>query len=219
MTLSVNLTNVSKTFSKRTIIENISFSFQRGCYCLIGPNGIGKTTLLDILAGVQIQDSGNVNIIDSANQNNTSLEYKKRLCYIPGKASFYPSATGREFLNFVMSTKDINKDQLNYIYNIIQDFKIDTQLDTKFGEMSLGTQKKMFLTTMLMGLNQLIILDEPTNGLDNQSNAILCGLLKRLSNHGIIIIATHDQNLITSLNTKTIKLHQSPIKSLILSEN
>lgn len=220
MPITLNLKNVSKSFSGKPVIENTSFSFQKGCYCFTGPNGIGKTTILDLFAGVQMQDQGNVTLINGICSENTSLEYKKNLCYVPAKSTFFPSATGLEFLNFIISIKGHANDnnQVHSVTKLIQQFKIERYLDTRFSEMSLGTQKKFFLTTLVMGNNQLIILDEPTNGLDMESNIVLTSLLNNIKSDAIIIMASHDQCIVSGLTPNIIKLHTSPVQNLIISE-
>lgn len=219
MSVSLTLNNVSKLFPRRSIIENTTFSFHEGCYCLMGPNGIGKTTILDILAGVQLQDLGDIKLFNGFTLTNTTLEYKKKLCYVPSNSSFFPTATGMEFLNFIMSIKgDDNDQQIHCIEDLVQQFKIDQYLNTKFGEMSLGTQKKFFLVTLIIGRNQLNILDEPTNGLDKESIAVLTTLLDRLRSNTIVIMSTHDQNLISSLKPNIIKLEEAPIRGLAINE-
>jgi ABC-2 type transport system ATP-binding protein len=207
MSISLKMKNISKSFINKPIFENVSFNFDRGCYSVVGKNGVGKTILLEMLAGVLQQDTGSIYLNDVG--LSTSIQYKKKLAYIPSKSFFFPSATGSEFLNFILSIKDINSEKAK-MNSLISEFKLTEHLNTKFDKMSLGTQKKLFLTTLAIGDNSVIILDEPTNGLDTGSNEILYEFLSSIKNKAIIILATHDPILLKKLSPTIIELHKCP---------
>jgi len=214
MSISFTIHEIYKSFANRRIIQNLSYTFSTGCYCVQGANGIGKTTLLNVFAGVEKQDSGTIYLKNVNVVNNTSLVFKKNLCYVPGKSSFFPATTGFDFLNFIRSIKDPNNQHSLQLNEIISEFKLEEYLITRFNEMSLGTQKKLFLTTMTIGANPLIILDEPTNGLDVYSNEVLVNLINHYKKTAIIIIVTHDNQFISNIEPISLVLQSSPIDSL-----
>jgi ABC-2 type transport system ATP-binding protein len=203
--------SVSKFFGNKTIYENISYSFKNGCYAIIGPNGTGKTVLIEMLAGVVMQDAGLIYLTNVG--NNQSQGYKKNLVYVPSNPSFFPGVTGNDFLNFIVSVKKWDKNH-SYVKDLIDSFKLKSHLHSKFSDMSLGTQKKLFLTTLAIGNSKLIILDEPTNALDEQSTRLLHAIIKKESADKIVIIATHDENLLSDLDPTIINLQSNPIKEL-----
>ncbi len=205
MDLRLEMENVSKTFD-RPLYHNVSFHFETGVYAIVGSNGVGKTALLEMLAGISRQDSGS--IILNGFGSNQSIEYKKQLAYVPAKTSFFPSATGKNFLDFMISIKNNRTDDLS---RILERFSLISHLNKKFSEMSLGTQKKLFLSTIAMGFPKIIILDEPTNGLDTNSISVLCDLLIRIASNSIVIFSTHDEILIKNLQPHKITLNHAPI--------
>src|SRR5471030_3125508 len=95
----LELTKISKFFDNKFVYLDTSFCFVKGCYAVVGPNGVGKTVLLEMLAGVLLQDAGSIFL--SGSGKNTSLAYKRKLTYIPSESAFFPMATGMEFLEFV----------------------------------------------------------------------------------------------------------------------
>ncbi len=208
MTTILAMKNISKAFSTKPIYINTSFDFKKGCYAIVGPNGAGKTILLEMLAGVLQQDNGS--IIFSDTDLNTSIEYKQKLVYVPCKSLFFPIATGEEFLSFILSVKNTDNMSCEKLNGLIEDFKLTPHLHSKFKDMSLGTQKKLFLSTLAIGNNSLIILDEPTNGLDKESSELLCEWLIELSKNSIVILTTHDQLLLKAISPTIIKLQSSP---------
>lgn len=210
MTYLLEVKNASKAFGKKKIYHNISYSFEIGNYAIIGANGSGKTVLIEMLSGVSLQDSGEIYLHGIG--NNQSLPYKQNLTYIPARPLFFPDATGNDFLSFISSIKRSKKPN-NYIDSLIDGFKLAAHLDTKFKDMSLGTQKKIFLTTIAFGNSQLIIMDEPTNGLDDISNKLLQEIIKKMSLEKIIITASHDINLLNAINPTTINITTHPVSS------
>ncbi len=211
MSCLLEIKNASKAFEKKRIYHNISYSFEMGSYAIVGANGMGKTVLIEMLAGVSLQDVGEIYLRGIG--NNHSLHYKQNLTYIPGRPSFFPDATGNDFLSFISSIKRGKKSN-DYIDSLIDGFKLTPHLGTKFKDMSLGTQKKIFLTTIAMGDSQLIIMDEPTNALDDASSKLLQEIIQKMSLEKIIITASHDNVLLNAINPTIINLTTRPVTSL-----
>lgn len=199
----LEIKNLSKSFGEHTLYHNVSYSFEVGCHAIVGPNGTGKTVLIEMLAGCLNQDAGQIYLHGIGYSQ--SHAYKQNLTYIPGKPSFFPDVTGSEFLNFISYIKKGKK--INHSVNMfIENFKLGPHLDTKFKNMSLGTQKKLFLTTLAMNDCPLIIMDEPTNALDDYSVNFLLEIINKMSSKKIIIIATHDNGLLNSLHPKIMPI-------------
>jgi ABC-2 type transport system ATP-binding protein len=211
MTCSLEIKNASKSFGEKMIYHNISYLFEIGSYAIIGANGTGKTVLIEMLAGVSLQDAGEIYLRGIGNSQ--SQHYKQKLTYIPGRPSFFPDATGNDLLSFISSVKKSKKSNY-YIDSLIDGFKLTPHLDTKFKDMSLGTQKKLFLTTIALGDSQLIIMDEPTNALDDTSSELLQEIIKKMSLDKIIITASHDNILLNAINPTIINITTRPVTSL-----
>ena len=209
MPISLSVKNVSKSFATKSVFADVNIEFRQECYALVGSNGVGKTVLLEILAGVLPADSGTVHLNERDACN--SINYKKKMVYVPSKCSFFPSATGEEFLQFVLSVKGGDVGDLS---KMISRFKLTGYMRTKFSDMSLGTQRKLFLSTLSIGANSVVILDEPTNGLDKDSCRYFYEVLARLAEKAIVIIATHDARLLEALSPTVIELNEGMMACL-----
>lgn len=209
MSHSLILRNITKKFEFKTIYQDVSFSFQNGCYAIVGANGAGKSVLLEMLAGIIAPDSGSITLEGIGNA--ASYLYKRELTYIPSAPSFFPATTGEEFLSFISSIKTRNKNDCDFTLNkLVEGFSLLPQLKVRFDQMSLGTQKKLFLSTLGMGDSKINILDEPSNALDDFSNQLLVDLIIEKSKNSIVIIASHDMQLISKINPIVISLNSLP---------
>lgn len=204
----LEISQLVKRFKDKSIYSNLSFTFQPGCYALVGQNGVGKTVLLEIIANILPFNSGVISLFNVG--IHSSIEYKRQLVYIPEKADFFPFATGRQFLDFIASVNRVRPFDQHY-NELISAFKLTKHLAMKFSDMSLGTQKKLFLSTLAIGEKSLFILDEPTNGLDIEACTVIADFLSQTAKEAIVILATHDQTLLKALNPNIIYFATTPI--------
>lgn len=137
--MSLRFHRVSKAFGRSRVLQGASHSFAPGLYALHGPNGIGKSTLLAILAGILDPDEGEVHI-DGHSLQSDPVAAKARLSYVPDECPLYPFMTGRELLQFIAGAKcTVIGPEVEIL---VDRFRLRPYLDTRFGHMSLGTQKK-----------------------------------------------------------------------------
>ncbi len=170
--------------------------------CIIGANGSGKTTLLSMLAGVMPPDVGDVlvqgrSLID---QHHSAVQL---ISYVPDNCPIYAFITGREWLAF---TKSIRAFAPNIERALLSGFGLEPYLDCRFGAMSLGTAKKFLLTSALMCSTPVLILDEPTNGLDKNSFEVLCSHLDQRKTGGLVVLSCLDQAQQSQLGARPVAL-------------
>ncbi|EQD63011.1 ABC transporter ATP-binding protein, partial [mine drainage metagenome] len=174
-----------KEFGAAKALDGIDLEIADGqVFGILGPNGSGKTTLLKIIAGVIKPTSGNVNVkgfdIESGRE-----QIKKIVGYVPETPTLYESLTPREFLNFVASIREINKDKFKErAENFCKAFSIEDNLDEPIGSLSFGTKQKVAVIGAMLHDPDVLVLDEAMNGLDPKSSKILKTLLKDLSARG-----------------------------------
>lgn len=169
------------------IFSNLSYNFGQNNYHLIGKNGAGKSTLLRLIVGMDVIDSGTI-IING--QNNTDT---KQIYYVPDDLEIYPFLTGDEFLSWIAKARFSTPNELN---KVIEQLELKIHLNTSIADMSFGTKKKFLLASALIGNPDFIILDEPLNGLDKNSQQVLLSILKEKAfNTGIIFSTHHDANI------------------------
>lgn len=186
---------LEKSFGARSVIRNANGRFGTGVYALQGPNGIGKSTLLALLAGALRPDAGEVRI-DGLSLRTEPLTARRRLSYAPDESPIYPFIRGREFLEFVARAKGavLNHD----LERIVAGFELTPHLETRFKAMSLGTQKKFLLSAAWIGHPCVLLLDEPANGLDAQARQFLAGLFRRGAPRLTILFSAHDADFVAA---------------------
>lgn len=192
-----------KTFGAKQILVNLSIQLGAMTIAVVGSNGAGKSTLLSILSGAEHPDSGSV-LINSEDLLLHPVAAKKQLAYVPDKATVYPFMTGEEYLKFIhLAKKESNTTQSKFL---IKCFGLEQHLKQRFSNMSLGTQRKFMLSAAFIGNPKVIIMDEPSNGLDQSSRNILIELLLKGNESRLTIFSTHDKLFIEQTNAKTVLL-------------
>lgn len=203
MTTNIQLNKMNKSFANNLLFSDLSYIFNQRVYHLVGKNGAGKSTLLRLLVGLDSPDSGSI-----ALNNQYSMQkgkpHVKGLFYVPDDLAIYPFLTGEEFLFWITKARTSN---LQEIHELIERFELQPHLKTAIVDMSFGTKKKFLLITALIGQPDFIILDEPLNGLDKNSQQVLLMLLKDKMTCCGIILTTHHEAHLDLLN---------PIKTQIL---
>jgi ABC-2 type transport system ATP-binding protein len=191
-----------KSFGSMPVLQALGGSFERGAFALRGPNGIGKSTLLRVLAGVVALDAGTV-WIDGRPLHADPVAAKARLAYAPDECPVYPFVTGRELLAFVAYAKRCALSP--EVRDIVARFGLDGHLDTRCGAMSLGTQKKLMLAAAWIGEPAVLLFDEPSNGLDAAARMALIDLLLARSADAVVLVSTHDVAFAQAIGAQVIE--------------
>jgi ABC-2 type transport system ATP-binding protein len=186
---TVSLNNISKSYNEVKAIENISFEAEKGeIFGLIGPDGAGKTTIFRILTTLILADKGEANILGY----DIVKDYKKIrqiIGYMPGRFSLYQDLTVEENLNFFASVFDTtiqeNYELVKDIYQQIEPFK-----KRKAGALSGGMKQKLALSCAMIHKPDVLILDEPTTGVDAVSRKEFWEMLRKLKYSGITILVS-----------------------------
>ena len=181
----IDVKNISKTIGKNKLINDISFNIDEGTIVgLVGRNGAGKTTLMKCLTGLLDVDTGSVNICsyDMKNERDYALKHIGASIEMP---MFYPDLTGYENLNAFSESK-------SSIAYVIEYIGLKNEIFKKVRVYSLGMKARLMIGMTLLNNPELIILDEPTNGLDPKGIIELRNILIRLKEEGkTIIISSH----------------------------
>ncbi|SHH20877.1 ABC-type multidrug transport system, ATPase component [Caloranaerobacter azorensis DSM 13643] len=193
---------VSKIYESDRGIQDFNLSANRGeVICLIGPNGAGKTTIIKILAGVMKSDSGICTIDDIPT---VDVNAKFKIGYLPENVFVYDRLTVYSFLRFVAVMKEI----INFeeeIKRLLFEFDLWKYRDEIIKKLSMGMKKKIGIIVALLGYPSLIILDEPTNGLDTKGIISLKNEIKKAKDRGcIIVISSHILDFVRYIGSKFI---------------
>ncbi|MDP2300866.1 MAG: ABC transporter ATP-binding protein [Ignavibacteria bacterium] len=205
----VEINKLSKKYNKNEILKNISLSINKGeVTAVVGPNGSGKTTLIKSILGLVKLNSGSVEV-DGINIKN-NFTYKNNIGYVPQVARYPENLTGNEILSLVKELRT------NYEFSsqkIIESFKLSEELNKPFKNLSGGTKQKVSILIALAFNPKIIILDEPTAGLDPVSSSYFKDLiLEEKEKKKTIILTSHIMSEIQELADEIIFLLDGEIK-------
>ncbi len=197
----LRIENIRKRYGEHVIFQGLHHRFGAGCVALCDENGSGKSTLLGILAGTVDADEGDV-WINGHSLREAPLEAKSSLAYVPDDCMAYPFQTGREFLEFVASTKKTVVDHVTL--EVAHRFGLAPHLEKRFEQMSLGTRKKIFLSAVTLGKPSVIVADEPSNGLDAAARGVLMDMFRTLAEDRVVFFSSHDPEFTEGCRARTI---------------
>ena len=185
--------NLTKRFGNFTAVNDISFSVAQGeLFGFLGPNGAGKTTTIKMITGLLKPTTGRV-IIGGFDIEAQPLAAKRSFGYIPDNSFLYEKLTGREFLNFMADLYSVSREgRARRIDDLLRLFALESKGDELIGGYSRGMRQKIALAGALIHSPQVILLDEPTVGLDPKGARTMQEILRELCRRGTtVFISTH----------------------------
>jgi len=183
----LTIENLTKKFGKLTAVDNLSFSIEKGnVYGILGPNGSGKSTTLGIVLNVVNKTSGNFSWFGGDVSTHNAL---KKVGAIIERPNFYPYMTAKQNLELVCKIKGVATTQVQKTLDTVG--LLDRQDDT-FKGFSLGMKQRLAIASALLNSPEILILDEPTNGLDPQGIHQIRGIIQKIAKQGTtILLASH----------------------------
>jgi ABC-2 type transport system ATP-binding protein len=198
MELTIN--NLSKTYSNGVkALDNISLTIPQGMFGLLGPNGAGKSTLMRILATLQDADSGTAHL-DGLDVLNDKQKVRERLGYLPQDFGLYPRINAEVMLDHIAQMKGIGRraERKELVAALLQKVNLFKDRKKGLGTYSGGMRQRFGIAQALIGNPSLIIVDEPTAGLDPSERNRFYNLLSEIGENTIIILSTH---IVEDVNT------------------
>lgn len=207
----LDLQNITKQYGTKQALKDVSLIFEDGIYGLLGPNGAGKSTLMNIITGNLKPTSGKV-LWDNQESRRLGASYRCLLGYAPQQQGLYDSFTGTRFLSYMAALKGIPKKlQRGEIQRVLEYVNLTDCAGRAIGTYSGGMKQRLLVAQAIMGNPRLIILDEPTAGLDPKERVRIRENIHDISGDKIILVSTHVVSDIQSIAKKIILLRSGEI--------
>jgi len=203
----LEINDLSVKYGTRVVFESLNWKIAPDIYAVLGKNGCGKTTLLECLAGIKSPSQGKVSL-NGVDLYRNPVAVKMRLSYMPDAPHVFPTMTARDLLRLMVFAKHLDEKKADReITRYLERLHVTAYLDTQFGQMSLGTQRKFTMVAALLGRPDLLLLDEPTNGLDQDACMQFAQVITQEIDHDcVVLMSTHSSELIESVNAKKLYL-------------
>ena len=196
MYMVLNISNITKSYGSNLALNQFSTQLKSGIYALLGPNGSGKSTLMNILTDNLKADSGEITYTDdSGNTENVlhmGVRFREKLGFMPQYPGLYPNFTVERFMWYMAALKGIQKEVAKIqIPEILAAVELDDIPKRKIGALSGGMKQRLTLAQAVLGDPEILILDEPTAGLDPKQRIAIRNYISKIAFNKIVLIATH----------------------------
>ncbi len=204
----IEIKELHKRFGKNQVLKGVDLEIhQKGIFAVLGPNGSGKTTLIKCILGMVIPQSGTITLNGKAIKKD--WKYRNEIDYLPQIANFPSNLTVKELIKMI---KDLRSNNTTKDQSLIELFKLETFIDKKLGNLSGGTKQKVNIVLAFMFDSPLIILDEPTTGLDPISLIRLKELINTEKEKGkTILITSHIMSFVEEVSNEIVFLLEGQI--------
>ncbi len=208
----IEIHKLCKKFGRIKAINNITLSLNSGeIVTLLGPNGAGKTTFMRLLTGFIFPDSGYIKIMGKDVENNR-IEALSQLSYVPENSPLYGDMTVFEYLRYIAKLRNIDDSSFHTrAQTIITHFSLAEVINQKIDTLSKGFRHRVAISGALLSEPKILILDEPTEGLDPNQKHELREFLKHYGKTNLVIVSTHIMEEVEALSTRIILINKGKI--------
>ena len=208
----IEVQNLTKVYGSKTAVENVSFKIRNGrIYGLLGPNGAGKSTTMNIMTGCLSPTEGTV-LINGYDICDQPIEAKRQIGYLPEQPPLFGDMTPAEYLSFVAEAKGVSDDLIDrQVKEAMQVTDILSVKDRLIRNLSKGYRQRVGIAQAILGSPDIIILDEPTVGLDPQQLTEIRALVRKLGEKLTVIISSHILSEISELCDHVIILSEGHV--------
>jgi len=187
----LEIKDIAKKYRDKQALSPLNFTLEKGVYALLGPNGAGKSTLMNIITDNLKPDKGTV-FWEGEDTRKLGKGYRQILGYAPQQQGLYEEFTARYFLTYLAALKEVPKQDIpKEVERVAAAVNLQDQLDRRLGGFSGGMKQRALIAQALIGNPKLIVLDEPTAGLDPKERVRIRELCEKLAEDKTLLVATH----------------------------
>ena len=206
--MSLQIINLTKKFGEQTALNTINIEINNNeIIGLLGPNGAGKSTLMKSIVGALKIDEGQI-IFNGKDIRGSEIEAKKNIGFLPENNPLYDEMYVKEYLSFVADIHQVSKQRIEEVIELVG---ITPEKSKKISQLSKGYQQRVGLAQAILHAPDLLILDEPTNGLDPNQIIEIRNVIKEIGKEKTVILSTHIMQEVEALCSRVILIHQGNI--------
>lgn len=208
--MGITIQNLIKKYGDQLALDNVSFSIQKGeVVGLLGPNGAGKSTLMKSVTGAILPTSGEIEV-DGFSVLKQPIETKKKIGFLPENNPLYYEMYVKEYLQFVANLRKVNKQRIE---EVILKVGLTPESHKKIGQLSKGYKQRVGLAQAILSNPEILILDEPTNGLDPNQILEIRDVIREIGKSKTVILSTHIMQEVEALCSRVILLNKGKVIS------
>ena len=206
--MSLQIINLTKKFGDQIALNSVNIKINSNeIIGLLGPNGAGKSTLMKSIVGALKIDEGQI-IFNGKDIRENEIEAKKKIGFLPENNPLYSEMYVKEYLSFVADIHQISKPRIDEVIDLVG---ITPEKSKKISQLSKGYKQRVGLAQAILHAPDLLILDEPTNGLDPNQIIEIRNVIKEIGKEKTVILSTHIMQEVEALCSRVILIHQGNI--------
>lgn len=209
--MELTVRNTTKKYGEKVALDCFSYTFTPGISAILGPNGAGKTTLMNLITDCVKRQSGEI-LYDGVDILKLKRSFRKKLGFMPQSQGMYEQMTAYDFLCYVAQLKGIRqKEATAQVKELLQVVNLESAAHLRVGGFSGGMRQRVMLAQAMLGQPELLLLDEPTAGLDPEERVRLRSYIEALSADRIVLITTHITSDVESIADRVLLMQHGKL--------